>query len=77
MKEIFSSPEVIASITSCIVAFFSMLTAVFTVIKQRQSVAKATAYLEAENSKLKSQVLSRYFDASDAKKGDIDEKTVR
>lgn len=63
MKEIFT-PELIATISSCLVAFFSMLTAVFMTIKQKYSVEKAKAYadkaaseLAAENAKLRQQIL--------------------
>lgn len=63
MKEFFT-PELIATISSCAVAFFSMLTALFMTIKQKYSVDKANAYaskaqdeLAAENAKLRQQIL--------------------
>lgn len=63
-QQIFSNPEVITAATSCIIAFFSMLTALFVTLKQRQSVKKAQAFAEKardelalENAKLKNQIL--------------------
>ena len=63
MKELFT-PELIATISSCLVAFFSMLTAVFMTIKQKYSVEKAKAYAEksvsdlaTENMKLRQMII--------------------
>lgn len=64
LHQLFTNPEVIAAATSCLIAFFSMLTALFVTLKQRQSVKKAQAYAEKardelalENVKLKNQIL--------------------
>lgn len=52
MKEIFSSPEFITLVSSCLVALISALTATFMTVKARQSVKKANAYKEEAIAKL-------------------------
>lgn len=68
MKEILSDPAVIAAITSCIIALFGAITAIFNMVKSRISLDKANAYhekaltdLETENLRLKNQLIEIYM----------------